>query len=488
MFDRRDLIVAAALLLLTCAVYGASLQAGFYSDDYQWLGRMSPTLERPSYLFTVIYRDFNPVLHASFLVDWIVGGGSASVFHAQSIVVHALNAVLLLLLCRRLGAGRGVAAAAALTWAWNVRLSEAAIWPAARGHALATLFVLATFLVLGSRVRWRDALALGLWVLALLSKETALFVVVLLPFFAGDPRRRWKPYAGFATVAAAFVAFNFLAKPSFHTSEAGAGFLALKIPFILLRPLGLGEQYAFDVASFALVLLALAGVAWLLRRQPTAVLGLCWVAACLVPVVPLDKLSSRYLYLLAVGYALVLCGLIAWLDERFRGAAARRRVRFVGVAVLIPILALNVVRVQREIGDYQLLAAPYAACVEALAPALATLEAGETVTVIEVGPRDAVRRLGDRIRRRGNMSKLIPFRPHGIGGLIALDDLLNVTRERTPGILGYRIGDPAGATRRRYFAYDGERVQEIRPFADDAVDPRVTFHARWGDAVGYFEK
>ena len=74
---RHDLIAVAVLVTGTLAVYLPALWSGFYSDDFQWLGRMNATLEQPGYLFSVIYRDFNPVLHLSFLIDWLLGGGSA---------------------------------------------------------------------------------------------------------------------------------------------------------------------------------------------------------------------------------------------------------------------------------------------------------------------------------------------------------------------------------------------------------------------------
>ncbi|MCH7781256.1 MAG: hypothetical protein IH848_10440, partial [Acidobacteria bacterium] len=107
---------ALSLAVVACAIYAPAVGAGFFSDDYQWLGRMNATLERPSYVFTVFFRDFNPVLHASFALDWIVGGGHSAVWHADSILLHGIATGLLFLLCSRLGAPFRVAVAGPLDW------------------------------------------------------------------------------------------------------------------------------------------------------------------------------------------------------------------------------------------------------------------------------------------------------------------------------------------------------------------------------------
>src|SRR5439155_24512238 len=107
---------AAALGALTLAVYARALGAGFFSADYEWLGRMTPALERPLYVFRVFYRDFNPLLHASFVLDYLLGGGMAPVFHATSLLLHAATTTLVVLLCARLAGNAWAALGAGLLW------------------------------------------------------------------------------------------------------------------------------------------------------------------------------------------------------------------------------------------------------------------------------------------------------------------------------------------------------------------------------------
>src|SRR3989442_2413360 len=313
---RRPAWAAAALGALTLGVYAGALGAGFFSDDYEWLGRMTPALERPRDLFRVFYPDFNPGLHASFLVHYLLGGGAAAFFHATSLLVHAANTTLLVLLCTRLAGNPWASLATGLLWGTGARISGAVIWPAARGHSLAALFVLAALLVLtGSsrrRVFWAGALFAG----ALLTKEVAFFPMLLAPAFARDRAARRNTALAVGALAAAFVVFNVACKSGYDTTGEGMGAMLLKLPFVVLRPIGLGERYDFSIVDFALFAATGAGLLLLCRRSSPALLGLLWIAFCAAAVLPLHKVSSRYLYLLSIGYPLLACGLVA--HPRFR--------------------------------------------------------------------------------------------------------------------------------------------------------------------------
>lgn len=486
MTRRRELLLAAAVGLAALAAYAPALGAGFFSDDYQWLGRMAPTLERPSYLFSVFYRDFNPVLHASFLADWLWGGRDALAYHLSSVLVHASCAALLVLLLRRETGSPWLGAAAALTWALNVRISEAVIWPAARGHSLATLFVLAALLALGRPGGWPPGTLL--LVAGMLSKETAGFALILIPLFLREPRKSLRPLAAVGALGAGFVAFNLAGKSDFHTSAAGPAALALKVPFILLRPVGLGDWYDFRPLTMATILAGYAGLALALRRHRVALVGLLWVAACLVPIVPLDKLSSRYLYMLSVGYAFVLCGLLQAVARALHSPMLRRVVPALALGALALIWAASLLWIQREIGDYRLLAEPYTRCVETLRGPLTALAPGETVVVLDGGPRDAIATLTRKIAERGNMKKLVPNRSRGVDGLIELPDLVNLLGPRTPGVLAYAV-DGAEPGPIRYILYTGgeARLVDVTPAGAAALPRERTFAARWGEAARYFE-
>ena len=475
---------ALSLAAVACAVYAPAVGAGFFSDDYQWLGRMNATLEQPSYVFTVFFRDFNPVLHASFTLDWIVGGYDPAVWHVDSILLHGIAASLLFLFCARLGAPFWVAIGASGLWALNVRLSETVIWPAARGHQLAATCSLAALVLLLGRRRHRRWLALAFLALGLFAKETTLFAMAAIPFFLPGWRKERAFLTALAGLAAGFVLLNIAIKDNLHTSGAGLAALLLKTPFILLRPLGLGDYYRFDVLSLVLVAVVFLAAAYWLRRG-FGLAGVGWVLACSAPIVLLDKLSSRYLYLPAIGYAVVFCAICMAIRPALRSPFVKRWVRGAVIAGVLLIASTNGLLVQREIGDYRLLAQPYMTLVENVAAGLAGIARGETFLVVDAAAQTTIADLTGRIEERGNITKLIPYRRHAIDGLIELPDLLNVARPREPGILGRPVPSAADASI-RWFVYDGSELRET-PVREDVAVERI-HRAAWDAATRYFER
>jgi len=459
---------AAALGILTLAVYARALGAGFFSDDYEWLGRMTPALERPLYVFRVFYRDFNPVLHLSFVLDYLLGGGTAPVFHATSLLLHAATTTLVVLLCARLAGNAWAALGAGLLWGTGVRVSEVVIWPAARGHALAALFILAGLLVLTGASRRRVLWAAPLFAAGLLTKEVAFFPMLLAPLFARDRSTRRHAAAAVGVLAALFIVFNLLFKSDYHTSGEGVRATLLKLPFVVLRPIGLGDLYDFSASGFVLFAAAGAGVFLLGWNSRPARLGLLWIALCTAPILPLEKVSSRYLYLLSIGYPLLACGLLA--HPRFptlSGPMRRAAVALGGVAVVL-LAVTNALLVQREIADYGILAQPYDACFRTLrGPALA-LSPGETLVVAETQPRAVIPFLAGLMEERGNIRKLIPERADGVGGLIGLADLVNAARPARTGALAV-VADPAPQGPRRIYLWDGRTAVLAEALPDSAA-------------------
>ncbi len=479
----RELGRAALLAALSMLVYLPVLRAGFFSDDWQWLARMNPTLERPGYLFSVFTRDFNPMLHASFLADWLLAPGTPWLSHLHSVAIHGANAGLLYLLARRLGVGILPGVLAALTWAWNPRLSEAVVWSAARGHSLSLMLVLIALLCWSSTKRWSLAAGLAIWVLALLTKETALVPVVLLPVLLPGRWKNRRLLLGVGTTALLFVAASLALKPPAYGDGLDWEFLFLKLPFMLLRPLGLGDLYDFSWPAALLVFAAFGGALWLSRRT-LALPGLLWVLLCTLPFLPLDKLSSRYLYLPAAGWGLALAGLLQLASSV--KPAHRRLAGIVVGAGLVSLLSLNAWRIQLEIEDQVTISAPYQALAALARGPLSAVQSGETVVVADLSAGDAISRLSSALAQRPTMTKLLPMRPRGIDGLIEVPDLLNAARAREPGQLGYPVAAP-GVAPLRVFAYDGRQFVEVREELLENVPADRLFAARWDPAERYFE-
>ncbi|MBI2837594.1 MAG: hypothetical protein HYX75_04730 [Acidobacteria bacterium] len=467
--------------ILVAASYSGVLRVGFFSDDYTWLGRMAATVERPGYAFSVFFRDFNPVLHASFVVDWLAGGGGALSYHITSLLVHALSAALLLVLCRRLRAKPWVATAAALCWALNVRLSEAVIWPAARGHSLATLSLLASLVCITGSGRWRVWGSAAFFLLAILSKEVAVLPLLAAPLLLGRRRFRLLDFAPHLVLAILFVGFNLFAKPSAYNPSPLAS-LTLKLPFLLLRPLGLGDLYTFAPMAFA-IFTALFTIAVILLRRTIALGGFAWLLLTALPILPLEKLSSRYLYLLAIGYAFVLCGAWDAIDGLLTTPRLRRIAVAAGTTAIVALLAGNVLLVQREVEDYRLLSQPYQRCLEILETPAMMLQPGDTLIIVDTSPRDAVRAMTALVRSRGTMTKLLPYRARGVEGLIELHSALNVLLRGTGGLAV--PADIGPASRRLVFVYDGRTVVPATEIPE--IEPTRIFAARLATPEEYFK-
>ncbi len=489
--------MAAGVMLVTAAVYVRALGVGLYSDDYTWAAKMAPTVERPLYVFSVFGRDLNPVLHLSLLLDWLAGHGAAWALHADSLAVHlactALLAVLLWqLLQRRRTAGLptwaapGIAAVTALTWSLNVQLSETVIWPAARGHSLATLWLLAALVCLQAGVGV-PAIG-GLLVLALMSKETALFALPLLPLLAPEGRRGTTAWL-VGGLGGAFVLLNLAVKPGTGMSHESIRAFLLKAPYILLRPTGLASFYGFSVLELIAWSAAGAGLLVLLRKRPLALTGVAWVLLTTLPIVLLPKLSSRYLYLPAVGYALVMADLLGLAAQRRSSPGFRRLAAGLAGLLLALVLVADAVGVQREITDYDLLAAPYEACLRALEASVEALGPDESLVVLDASPRDAHVRLARTVAERGTMLKLIPTREGAVGGLIFLGDAINILKPRAPGLLGSR-GMLQAPNAVHVLVYDGATVRDLDVSGPlpEPLDRLPRFAASWGPAERYFRQ
>src|SRR5260370_15140013 len=82
----------------------------------------------------------------SYWVDYRVFGENLWGYHVQSILLHAVNAFLLVAVATRLGFPRWTARIAAALFGLGAIECEAVLWPAARFDLLAACFVLVALL------------------------------------------------------------------------------------------------------------------------------------------------------------------------------------------------------------------------------------------------------------------------------------------------------------------------------------------------------
>ena len=329
-------LTAAATLL----AYGDSLRLPFFYDDLQhlvWLRDQTPLSIFIGEAGRTYYRPLQFL--AWKLYEIVFGRDSAFVYHALNLIVHTLDALLVVFLVRRLTVRQDrwwPAILAGLIFVVFPFAYQVVPLPASLTHPLATLFVLLTVLAYdrfqskGQR-RWLLA-ALGFGLLAFSSNESSILVAGLLALWAfirGSSEKRWRWIGLFILLAGAYYLW-------YHSQQAdNSGTLGIRKPetvvqnavYVLegltfpLQPLGqvlmsfgAGDQAAASI----LALIALVGLAVpLVRcgRFRLFVFGVGWYGFCIAPASLL--LSHNYLinaprlmYVGSVGVAVLWAGAV----------------------------------------------------------------------------------------------------------------------------------------------------------------------------------
>ena len=179
---RRPVILGAAAAAAALLAYLPALAAGFTSDDFLIVALLQETggLDDATVYFTRSFYDYyRPLAFLSHGADWELWGAQPIGFHLTNVLLHAANTGLVFAIGRRLLSPLW-ACAAALLFGLHPSSHEAVYWIAARFDLLATLLGLVAVLALTSPGRGARAIGLSAFALALLSKESAAAVPLLV--------------------------------------------------------------------------------------------------------------------------------------------------------------------------------------------------------------------------------------------------------------------------------------------------------------------
>jgi hypothetical protein len=304
------LFAGAALL-----IYGRHLGDAMLSDDFlyaNWAAEGVRTILRRTTVdsYPQMIRPIPGLVWS--LSRWSHG---AVLLHAVSLALHVVNACLLGEVLRRLRrAGRPAAISLLIPALFLVfpLFGEPVIWLSASFDLWACAFALLTLLA-----STEDAVILpaGLFVLALLCKESVLPLPVLLPLLLPWPRVR-RPAFATAAVAAVYLAGRWLLFRGLggYLDEQGqtlalsirpaalANMLAVQVPSRILMPLQGAGRFAPWVAGGLAALFAGLLLASGLWRRPAALVRIAAVGLLAVlPTAPVihiqwDLQGSRLLY------------------------------------------------------------------------------------------------------------------------------------------------------------------------------------------------
>lgn len=365
---------AAFVFVVAFAAHGNALTGAFVEDDIPMILE-NPWIKDSAHLVDIFFsntwafQDFNsnyyrPMAFIMYMVSFHVFGLDALGFHLVNVLLHALVAVMVLLVFDRLlriqiwpdaggpdvgnGAVSTVAITAGVLFALNPVHVEPVAWISGISDLLFSLFYLLSFFCyLGwHRDRKPGLLALSLvcFFLSLLSKETALTLPIMLFGFDILMGRSWrlsvaglwdlaKRYIPFLLVAVLYFALRLYAVGGFaplqlHRHLSAYECLINVFPLVaqyigkLLLPIDLSVAYVFKPiaslwawkgAAALAVVAAYAGAIYGLavRRQRVAAFSLLWILIPLLPVLYIPALginvfTERYMYLPSAGFALAL--------------------------------------------------------------------------------------------------------------------------------------------------------------------------------------
>jgi protein O-mannosyl-transferase len=389
----RPLVLHLALALLTVATFLPVLGAGFVAFDDPLYVTDNPRVqaglsgEGMAWALTAeVASNWHPLTVLSHMLDCELFGLNPKGHHLSSLLLHAVNVLLLFEVLRRTTGAVGKSALVAGLFAVHPTHVESVAWIAERKDVLSGLFFLLTLAVyvgyarrpsLGRYLLVAGALALGLAAKPML--VTLPCVLLLLDIW---PLGRWRSGDGLRAalkllgekvplfaLAAAASAVTLLFQRGAQAEEDAASFgLRLANAFSSLvaylgdslLPRGLAVFYPFppeipvwQAAGAALLLavltagaLALGFAAWRVpggsRDGLLAVpVGWLWFLGMLVPVLGLVQVGAqaradRYLYLPSIGLFVALVWGTGRIVER-RGT--RGSLRLAGAAGLILVLA-----------------------------------------------------------------------------------------------------------------------------------------------------
>ena len=402
MREPRVIVLVGVLLALATLPYTNALSAGFTLDDEAVIRKnavVTDGIDPIGALATPVSPGdlYRPLTVLTFAINEALTPGAALPYHLVNLVMHTLVTLLVFVAARRLFESARLAFVAASLFAVHPIHTEAVTSVVGRAELLAALFGLVAMLAAervdsaGGRTRrvLLQATSIGAFVLAVLSKESALTVVALMPLFRIACRREplgaglrrelysldWVPYAACAAVffTARLCVLGTVTPYTVRPLENVLAFVpwTARVPsalgvlwdyFGLLNvPLVLAADYSYGqvgVVSWwhpralgGLALVVLAAGTLVRHRQPAvgfaAVFPLLALALTANVFFPIGTIKAeRLLYLPSVGYVL----LMAYAIDRL---LAVERYRVVATAAVVGVLVAFGARVWDRNRDWQ---------------------------------------------------------------------------------------------------------------------------------------
>jgi hypothetical protein len=347
---KRPHVIAALLLAAAlCLIYLPDIGHGFLRDDYRWLhaGRMTTAADLPR-LFTTDLGFYRPIVLASFSLNYALFGLAPWPYAATNLLLLVLGATLIVRLAQGLGLSTTAGFIAAAAWVFNFHaVGMALLWISGRTALLLCVFALLATLATLRRQRWPAA---GWCLLALLSKEEAVMLPLLLTWLTwSEERRPARVMADSWPLLAALLAY-FALRLNSHAmwpADAPSYYQFTFAPAAILRNV-LEYLHRSSTMSAAITLLT----ALACRRVPgldeyewrVVRFGVAWLIASFALTIFLPVRSDLYALTPSVGPCLV-CGALVHALLRLE---PRRALGAVAAIAVLIVLLIPVYRMRNE--------------------------------------------------------------------------------------------------------------------------------------------
>ena len=368
--EERGRLAVPFILLLACLVgfvYSPAIAVNFSHQDWthRHMGARLNSWSAVWRLFVDPQPDgmYRPLAFLSFALDYQLFGPTLWGYHLQSIGLHVLNSILAGMLAIRLGLGVWTGRVAALLFGVSACHFEAVLWPAARFDLLATAFGAISLLLfmkhwetIGERSWWFGGLGLLSYGIAVLNKETAYSIVLIVPLLiaflklGGDQRRRAAsiiPALLGCTVALVAVRFAVLGGIGGYAGNVVSfkSFYSMVVNSLALSVFGINTTLESSLAKWIVVLYAGLIILWAmayrkLRSSAIPTLALLAIVSAVPAISVIGWINpslqhTRNLYWPSIWMAMFLALVL-------EGTSRRTFIAAVFVAIQISALSFNI--------------------------------------------------------------------------------------------------------------------------------------------------
>lgn len=399
-------LTVAVLILLTLVSYRHVHRNGFVFDDNFYLVRndrvqtgLGPDAVR--WAFTTFYgANWQPVTWLSSMLDYSLYGSNPVGHHATSLIFHIVNAVLLLVLLRRMTGSLWKSAFVAALFALHPLHVESVAWASERKDVLSAFFMLITvwaYVLYTERPSLRGQVLVAVaFALGLMAKPMLVSLPILLLLldywplgrssYAGGklgPARLVREKAPLIVLSLASCVITYLAQRGggaviqldrFPLGLRAANAVVAYAAYIgkTIYPAGLAAYYPYPrtgvpLPHLAVALLVMAAITVLAFRlaktRPYMAVGWLWYVITLVPVIGLvqvgeQSMADRYMYIPLIGLSVMIAWGVPDLLKR-RSAESLTRSAVVGLTgvsglVLVALMLLTSAQVGHWQSDYTL--------------------------------------------------------------------------------------------------------------------------------------